>query len=286
MTTAEKWRPVPSLPGYEASNLGRVRSLRRQGHPVVRKSHPGPCGFHTITVADTSAPTGLPTRRVGTLVAEAWLGPRPEVAEVRRLDGDPLNDRLENLAYGTLEEVHADHAARARREEAAGGPTHCPEGHRYADSWLGAWGSRMCSECARVKRCACGAPRPPRRKRCPDCQAAHRAEMNRQRCRRAYLKRKAALRPATLPCSDCGAEVPQNESGPLVKRCAACVKEARRARDARYRARRAELGPRVSYCIDCGVKIVNQGPGPLAQRCKPHKMLAHREAARRHRAAS
>ena len=33
-----------------------------------------------------------------------------------------------------------DARARARREEAAGAPTHCPQGHPYEDSWYGAWG--------------------------------------------------------------------------------------------------------------------------------------------------
>lgn len=141
--SSPEWLTVPGWPAYKVSKSGTVCSLRRPT-PVVLKSYPGPCGFHTVALSDAGTSHRL---RVGTLMAAAFLGPRPEGSEVRRLDGDPLNDRLENLAYGTIEEVHADHAARARREEAAGAPTHCPEGHRFADSWLSNWGQRFCPKC-------------------------------------------------------------------------------------------------------------------------------------------
>jgi hypothetical protein len=122
----EQWRPVPSLPGCEASDLGRVR-VWRSGTPAILPGTVGPCGFHTVMVL-----RGYKDRvcaRAGTLVAAAWVGPRPDGAEVRRLDGNTLNDRADNLAYGTLDA--------------------CPQGHRYADLWLGAWGERLCPECRR-----------------------------------------------------------------------------------------------------------------------------------------
>jgi hypothetical protein len=93
---------------------------------------------------------------VGTLLVATWLGALTNDAEVRRLDGDPMNDRLGNLAYGTREEVEEDYARRARREKAAGAPAHCAAGHRYADTWLGNWGDRYCPEC-RKERARVGA---------------------------------------------------------------------------------------------------------------------------------
>lgn len=142
----EQWRPVPGLPGYEASPAGEVRSVRRR-EPRILVATVGPCGFRTVNPTVDRRRT---CRRVGTLVARAWLGPMPSGAsEVRRLNAHTTDDRLENLVYGTTEDVHADHAARARREEAAGAPTHCPCGCRYADSWLGAWGDRLCPSCLR-----------------------------------------------------------------------------------------------------------------------------------------
>lgn len=38
------------------------------------------------------------------LVALTFLGPRPKGQEVRHLDGDPLNNAVTNLAYGTRSE--------------------------------------------------------------------------------------------------------------------------------------------------------------------------------------
>lgn len=41
---------------------------------------------------------------VHSLVATAFWGPRPEGQEVRHLDGNPKNNRADNLAYGTRTE--------------------------------------------------------------------------------------------------------------------------------------------------------------------------------------
>jgi hypothetical protein len=38
------------------------------------------------------------------LVALAFLGPCPDGQEVRHLDGDPLNNRVDNLEYGSRTE--------------------------------------------------------------------------------------------------------------------------------------------------------------------------------------
>lgn len=38
----------------------------------------------------------------------AFVGPRPEKAEIRHLDGNPSNNTLENLAYGTARENKND----------------------------------------------------------------------------------------------------------------------------------------------------------------------------------
>lgn len=45
---------------------------------------------------------------VHSLVAAAFLGPRPAGEDVRHLDGDPENNRASNLAYGTRTQNMAD----------------------------------------------------------------------------------------------------------------------------------------------------------------------------------
>jgi hypothetical protein len=93
----------------------------------------------------TMAPPRLPYRRVtlrtpGTakgwtvhaLVLLAHTGPRPEGMVVRHLNGDPADNRLANLAYGTYVENQADavrHGTSQALIEAA--KTACPQGHPY-----------------------------------------------------------------------------------------------------------------------------------------------------------
>lgn len=42
------------------------------------------------------------------LVLEAFVGPRPDGMECRHLDGDPANNRLANLAWGSPVENASD----------------------------------------------------------------------------------------------------------------------------------------------------------------------------------
>lgn len=108
---SEQWRDVPGYEGrYQVSDLGRVRSLDRRvpcAHgatrqmrgrvlrPAGQKSDP-----HLRVVLEHHGPGQLVHR----LVAAAFLGPCPDGQEVRHLDGDPTNNRLDNLAYGTRTE--------------------------------------------------------------------------------------------------------------------------------------------------------------------------------------
>ena len=94
----EEWRPIPTAPGYEVSNLGRVRRISilagtamRRGYPAVNLSL-GRRGQSWM-------------RQVHTLVAEAFLGPRPSPAHVvSHLDGNPANPSVTNLTYETQKE--------------------------------------------------------------------------------------------------------------------------------------------------------------------------------------
>lgn len=107
----EVWRPVVGFAGfYEVSDAGRVRSLDR-----VVNTWRGTNGKRRIKGRVLSPGTdrfgrkhvelwvhGEPTTaHVHTLVAEAFLGPRPEGCVVRHLNDISGDNRAENLAYGT-----------------------------------------------------------------------------------------------------------------------------------------------------------------------------------------
>lgn len=146
----ETWLPVPGYEGkYRVSSLGRVfsepRPHARGGgiiHPRLKKR-----GYLTV-VLSRDAKTEM--RGVHQLVALAFLGPRPEKHEVRHLDGDPLNNRLTNLAYGTRSQQRRDDVRNGKHFCAS--KTHCPQGHPYDDintKWY--QGRRYCRACKRAR---------------------------------------------------------------------------------------------------------------------------------------
>lgn len=61
-------------------------------------------------VSDTTKQGAI---HIHTLMLLAWIGPKPEGMEVLHLDGNPANNRLENLKYGT----HSENMATARKAE-------------------------------------------------------------------------------------------------------------------------------------------------------------------------
>lgn len=107
----EEWRDIPGYEGkYQASSLGNIRSLDRRvnifgGHTrLMRGRVLKPAGQRKDPHLRVVLGHGAPGSCVHTLVALTFLGPRPEGQEVRHLDGNPLNNRVENLAYGTRTE--------------------------------------------------------------------------------------------------------------------------------------------------------------------------------------
>lgn len=112
---SEEWRRVAGWEQYyEVSSHGRVRSLARrrwQGRgwyitkPVLRKCPKDAYGYHCVAL---QAGERKENRKVHHLVAEAFVGPRPEGNECRHLDGCRTNNHVSNLAWGTSAENSAD----------------------------------------------------------------------------------------------------------------------------------------------------------------------------------
>ena len=123
----ENWLPIPSLPGYDVSDHGRVRSWVYRG-PVPRLRS---------TAIDRHGYPGFVVRRgvgsarltVHVLVAEAFHGPRPAGMVVRHLDGNPCNNHASNLCYGTASENERDKLIHGTDHNAS--KSHCPKGHPY-----------------------------------------------------------------------------------------------------------------------------------------------------------
>lgn len=100
----ENWKSIPGYEGqYEVSDMGRVWSLRldrvlaltlmKSGHLIVRLNRK--CGY------------------VHRLVLLSFVGFPEDYAkgirvEGRHIDGNPANNSLENLAWGTVKENRAD----------------------------------------------------------------------------------------------------------------------------------------------------------------------------------
>lgn len=103
----EQWKTIPGWPGYEVSNLGRVRSYRGLGGTVpylVRDPRPkrtwiAATGY--LSVSLQVSPGRCSAVHVHSLVARAFLGPRPHGLQVAHNDGDRSNARLSNLRYAT-----------------------------------------------------------------------------------------------------------------------------------------------------------------------------------------
>lgn len=95
-----QWREVPSLPGYYASPDGRVRSKHK-----VLVAHPTKTGH--LMVAPSVEGKQRP-EAVHRMVCEAFHGPCPDGMECRHVNGDPADNRAENLAWGTRLENQRD----------------------------------------------------------------------------------------------------------------------------------------------------------------------------------
>lgn len=89
----EIWKPIPSSPRYEVSNLGRVRN--------------GPRILHVRSNGKGYMRTELGAKRsvyIHAIVAETFLGPRPKGAEVDHIDFNRANNAATNLQYLTVKE--------------------------------------------------------------------------------------------------------------------------------------------------------------------------------------
>lgn len=140
-------RPVPGFEGYYASNTGRIWSTREwrgeRGRWLKGGVHSKRTGHLSVMLAGTHHLTHA-------VIALTFLGPRPEGLQVRHLDGDPTNNRITNLAYGTQTENAQDMLRHGTNYQAS--KTHCESGHPFddANTYWRPKGGRSCRECSHL----------------------------------------------------------------------------------------------------------------------------------------
>lgn len=129
----EIWKPVLGYEGlYEVSSLGNIRSVDRV---IVRESGKT-WNLKGVVLSvrlnkkrknyqyrqtELSKNGIVKTFRVSHLVCEAFHGPRPDGYQCMHLDGNSANDRVDNLAWGTVYENSNEPIRRRRLSEVAQG---------------------------------------------------------------------------------------------------------------------------------------------------------------------
>lgn len=112
----EVWKDIPGYEGrYQASSLGRIKSLKRKVRSVnhytgkeffrtvnERILRPGRyCKNGHVSVVLGRGSNGRPVHQ---LIMRTFVGEPPEGQEVLHINGDPLDNRLHNLRYGSRTE--------------------------------------------------------------------------------------------------------------------------------------------------------------------------------------
>ena len=95
----EVWKPVRQSEGHEVSDQGRIRNAvtKRIVKPFTDKHQE----YDRVTLYENGAKV---KRMVHTLVAEAFIGPKPDGCEIDHINTNKHDNRASNLQYVTREE--------------------------------------------------------------------------------------------------------------------------------------------------------------------------------------
>lgn len=115
MEQPEVWKTIPGFPNYEASDQGRIASIRTGERRILKPG--GKLGKPLSVML-----SGQVRKSVHRLVLEAFVGPCPDGMECRHLNGNSQDNRLGNLAWGTHAENEADKLRHGTRKPGEAGP--------------------------------------------------------------------------------------------------------------------------------------------------------------------
>ena len=120
----EMWLPAVGYEGiYEASDLGRIRSMRTMTNTFtgkILKPSPNARDYQQVSLYKNGIKSSI---RVHIIVAESFIGPRPSGKQINHIDGDRKNNRADNLEYVTQSE-NMLHAYRLGLESPTRGEAH------------------------------------------------------------------------------------------------------------------------------------------------------------------
>ena len=118
----EVWKNItlyPGYDGYQVSNHGNVRCNRKRNRNALsgkwRSLTPNTSangGYCWITMYGNGSPRKV---KIHTLVANEFMGEKPEGHLVLHLDDNPENNHVDNLRYGTARENSIDKSINRRK---------------------------------------------------------------------------------------------------------------------------------------------------------------------------
>lgn len=159
ISPSEEWKPVVGFPHYEVSSHGKVRSLDRN----VAARDGSIKNLRGVQLKPGMDSNGRPlvvlrkdgksfSRRVHTLVIEAHVGPRPPGHECCHINDDRLDNRADNLYWGTRSDNLHDSVRNKRHHQSR--KTHCLRGHQFVPENIvpskAKQGRRNCLACQRA----------------------------------------------------------------------------------------------------------------------------------------
>lgn len=113
---SETWKPVVGFEGhYEVSDAGNIRrvSSSSRSKPTGKFLSPGRQKSGHLFV-NFSVGNKQTLRRVHVVVLTAFKGPRPKGLVCRHLDGNPANNNVSNLEWGTPQQNSDDRKLHGR----------------------------------------------------------------------------------------------------------------------------------------------------------------------------
>ena len=94
----EQWLQSRDMPEYEVSNLGRIRNSKTKR---VLKTHVNERGYETVTITNNNKHHNIKVHR---MVANTFYEGDHNNLDVNHIDGNKLNNHIDNLEYCTRSE--------------------------------------------------------------------------------------------------------------------------------------------------------------------------------------